>query len=84
MSGSGFSTSTKTEATAARLLQAASELMGSNKALAERLRMSQSMLIKYMAGMADVPPDVVLRTVDILLEQRESRAGTSDVSDLPA
>ena len=59
--------------TAARLLRAASDMVGGNKALSERLKVSQAMLIKYMAGGAEVPPALVLGAVDILLAEREPR-----------
>lgn len=72
MTRDGFTNSTRPEQTAARLLRAASDMLGSNKLLAERLGISQSMLIKYMAGMTEVPPAVVLRCSDMLLEERNS------------
>jgi hypothetical protein len=72
MTRGGLTNTPKPEATATRLLRAASDMLGSNKLLAERLGISQSMLIKYMAGMSDVPPAVVLRCSDMLLEERKS------------
>ena len=61
------------EPTAARLLQAAADALGGNKALSERLKVSQAMLIKYMTAGTEVPPALVLGAVDILLAEREAR-----------
>ena len=64
--------SARPDATDAQLLRAALELLGSNKLLSERLEVAQSLLIRYMSGLSDVPTDVTLRTVDLLMELRRS------------
>ena len=61
------------DSTAARLLRAAADMVGGNKALSARLKVSQAMLIKYMAGGTEVPAALVLGAVDILLAEREPR-----------
>jgi len=66
----------KTESTdtPARLLRAASELVGGHDQLARRLNMSSVLLRRYMSGRDELPPPLLLRTVDLLLEEREARA----------
>jgi hypothetical protein len=56
----------------ARLLQAACELVGGEEQLAKRLSMSRAMLRRYIAGRSELPPHLLLRTVDLLLEEREA------------
>ena len=54
-----------------RLLQAAAELFGSEEALAHRLGIPQARLARYMAGRSALPPDVLLRIVDLLQQERD-------------
>jgi hypothetical protein len=68
-----MNTTARPDTTDAQLLRAAFELLGSNKLLSERLDVAQSLLIRYMTGLSDVPTDVVLRTVDLLIELRREK-----------
>ncbi|MGQ0545723.1 MAG: hypothetical protein ACT4P3_10365 [Betaproteobacteria bacterium] len=56
--------------TTVRLLQAAAEVAGGNKALAERLGISETLLSKFMADLVELPDPLLLRAVDIILEDR--------------
>jgi hypothetical protein len=77
MSNPGVTKSKGQEMTSATLLRAASELIGSNKVLAERLGTTQSLLIKYMTGRdEDVPRDIVLKAIDLLMEERAAQSDT--------
>lgn len=58
-------------ADAARLLQAASELVGGPARAAERFGMTEALLGKYLSGQYELPPQVLLWAVDII-EERES------------
>ena len=55
----------------AKLLQAASEMVGGDQALAQRLGIDQSLLSRLMAGEQAMPEQVLLRTVDIIMEHHE-------------
>lgn len=56
--------------TTVKLLQAASEVVGGSKALAERLGVSETLLAKFMANTVELPDPLLLRAVDIILEDR--------------
>jgi len=60
-------------ATTQRILQAACEIAGGAEALAARLGISEPMLRKYLSGAFPVPDPLLLRTMDIVLADRESR-----------
>jgi hypothetical protein len=60
--------------TAGRLLQAAGELAGGEEALAARLGMHVLLLRRYMAGHRELPEHLLVKTVDLLLEEREGRS----------
>jgi hypothetical protein len=60
-------------ATSVLLLQAASEVVGGNRALAARLGIGETLLAKFMGNGCDLPDPLLLRTVDIILEQRHPR-----------
>jgi hypothetical protein len=60
--------------TKSRLLHAACELAGGSAALAARLGVSEAMLRKYMSGVFSMPDNLLLRAVDLLLEEREQSA----------
>jgi hypothetical protein len=60
-------------ATSARLLQAASEVLGGNRMLAGRLGISETLLAKFMADERELPDPLLLRAVDLILADRESR-----------
>jgi hypothetical protein len=59
--------------TSAKLLQAAAEIVGGNRALAERLGVSHSLLLKFVADTVELPDPLLLAAVDIILADR--RAG---------
>lgn len=59
--------------TTARLLRTASELVGGNKALAERLGVSETLLSRFIADSYELPDPLLLRAVDIILADRQSR-----------
>ena len=59
--------------TSVRMLEAASEIVGGNEALAERLGIRQRLLAAYMEGRRQLPDSLLLRAVDIILEERQSR-----------
>lgn len=58
--------------TATRLLHAAAELLGGEEALARRLGLGASLLERFMSGQKELPAELILRTVDILLEATDS------------
>ncbi|HYR33147.1 MAG TPA: hypothetical protein VEQ87_02535 [Burkholderiales bacterium] len=60
-------------ATTAKLLQAAAEIAGGRKALAERLGITETLLAKFMADNPALPDPLVLFAVDIILSDRKSR-----------
>jgi hypothetical protein len=60
-------------ATTVRLLKAASEIVGGDKALADRLGIGEAHLARFMADSRELPDPLVLRTVDIILADRQSR-----------
>jgi hypothetical protein len=59
--------------TTIQMLQAASELLGGPKALAEHLEISETMLGLYMKDRTPLPDALLLRTVDIILAHRATR-----------
>lgn len=59
--------------TSVKILQAASEIMGSNEALAERLGIGLYALTMYFEGRRHLPDSLLLRVVDVILEDRHSR-----------
>jgi hypothetical protein len=60
-------------ATTVRLLHAASEIVGGDKALAERLGIGKTLLSKLLADTLELPDPLLLRAVDIILADRQSR-----------
>jgi hypothetical protein len=60
-------------ATTVRLLQAASEISGGNRALARRLGISEALLSRFMADLPELPDPLLLRAVDIILADRYAR-----------
>ena len=58
--------------TSAKLLQAAAEIVGGNRALAERLGVSHSLLMKFIADIVELPDPLLLRAVDIILADRRA------------
>lgn len=59
-------------ATTVRLLKAASEIAGGDRALAERLGVSEALLGKFLADSLQLPDPVLLRAVDIILADRQA------------
>ena len=60
-------------ATTVKLLLAASEIAGSSKDLAERLGVGEVLLADFMADRLELPDSLLLRAVDIILEDRQAR-----------
>jgi hypothetical protein len=60
-------------ATTVRLLKAAAEIVGGDRALANRLGIDKALLSRFMADSRDLPDPLVLRTVDIILADRQHR-----------
>jgi hypothetical protein len=56
-----------------QLLRAAAEIVGGNEALAGRLGIGERVLAKYMADGCELPDLLLLRAVDIILADRQSR-----------
>jgi hypothetical protein len=57
--------------TTVALLRAASEIAGGEKALAECLGVSETMLAKFMADSFELPDLLLLRAVDLILANRQ-------------
>lgn len=62
-------------ATTVKLLQAASEIVGGNKALAMHLLIGEALLARFMEDSRPSPDALLLRAVDIILADRVSRTG---------
>jgi hypothetical protein len=79
-----FQTSPKSAGTTApRLLRAAADLLAGDQALAERLGIRPALLARFMSGQKELPPELLLRTVDILLEAAESADPLPGASSSP-
>jgi hypothetical protein len=63
----------KVSTTTVRLLQAAAEIAGSNRALAQSLGISEALLARFMTDSRELPDALLLRAVDVILEDRRSR-----------
>jgi hypothetical protein len=63
-------------ATTVRLLRAAAEVAGGPQALAARLNISEKLLGMFIADRSELPDVLLLRAVDIILEDRQSRPAT--------
>ena len=59
--------------TSARILQTASEIVGGNEALAERLGIGLRALGMFMQNRRHLPDSLLLRVLDIILDDRQSR-----------
>lgn len=59
--------------TKVELLRAACAAAGGARPLADRLGVSEPILRKYMAGSFPLPDFLLLRAVDVLLEEREGQ-----------
>jgi DNA-binding transcriptional regulator YdaS (Cro superfamily) len=60
-------------ATSVKLLQAAAEIVGGTRALARRLGISEALLSRFMSNRRELPDALLLRAVDVILEDVESR-----------
>ncbi len=60
-------------ATTVSLLRVAAEIVGGTRALAEELDIGETLLSKYMADSPPLPDLLLLRAVDIILADRQSR-----------
>lgn len=58
--------------TTVKLLAAAAEIVGGNGALAGRLGIGEKLLSAYMVDMRQLPDPILLRAVDIILQDRQS------------
>jgi hypothetical protein len=69
--------------TSIKILQAAVEITGSNEALAERLGIGLHALMMYMEDRRHLPDPLLLRVVDVILEDRQSRIPLAGQPALP-
>ena len=60
-------------ATSVKLLKAAAEVAGGNGLLAAQLGVSEKLLVIFMADQRELPDPLLLRAVDIILADRQSR-----------
>ena len=58
-----------------KLLRAASEVVGGNRALAERLGITETLLTKFMADTLALPDPLLLRAVDVIYAERQGSVG---------
>jgi len=66
-----------------RLLQTASDLLGSREALAHRLGIGESTLMRFLEGTWEVPDALLLQIVDIIFAEGTKRSCNDPVSVLP-
>ncbi len=60
-------------ATTVQLLQVASEIVGGDAALARHLGIGETLLARFMDDSRELPDALLLRAVDIILTDRQSR-----------
>jgi hypothetical protein len=58
-----------------RLLRAAADVVGGEKALARELGISEKLLSRFMADFISLPDPLFLRAVDIVLDRQQSELG---------
>lgn len=58
--------------TTVQLLQAACEVAGGRRALAQRLGIGETLLSRFMDGARALPDGLLLRAVDIILADRQA------------
>jgi hypothetical protein len=58
-----------------RLLRAAADVVGGEKALARELGISEKLLSRFMADFISLPDPLFLRVVDIILDHQQSELG---------
>ena len=59
--------------TTVKLLRAASEILGGDRALARHLGIGEVLLSRFMADLRELPDPLLLRAVDIILADRQAR-----------
>src|SRR5258706_2712082 len=62
---------TGVSATSVKLLRAASEIVGGDSTLADRLGISEMTLSVYMTDSRELPDQLLLRALDIILAERQ-------------
>ena len=62
------------------LLKAASALSGGDHALARRLGIGETLLAKFMGGVVELPDGLLLRAVDIVLDNRRDLTAGASIS----
>jgi DNA-binding transcriptional regulator YdaS (Cro superfamily) len=67
--------------TSVNVLKAAADIVGGSKELAERLGIGERLLVRFMEGRRAVPDGVLLRAVDIVLQERQARTSKLEVRD---
>jgi hypothetical protein len=67
-----------------RLLQAAAEVVGGEKALAKELGISEKLLSRFMTDFISLPDPLFLRAVDIVLDRQQSELGLRVMSASPS
>jgi len=60
-------------ATTVKLLQAASEIAGGERALAAEIGISAALLARFMQDSRPLPDRLLLKAVDLILADRQSR-----------
>ena len=70
-------------AAGAKLLQAATDVLGSEAALAECLGIEAWLLRSYLRDTRELPDALLLRVVDVLLADRLSQSRPADLRDVP-
>jgi hypothetical protein len=58
-----------------KLLRAAADVVGGEKALARELGISEKLLSRFMADFISLPDPLFLRAVDIVLDRQQSELG---------
>jgi hypothetical protein len=58
-------------ASSVKMLKTASEILGGDSALARHLGVSQTILCLYLADTRPLPDALLLRAVDVILEDRQ-------------
>jgi hypothetical protein len=67
-----------------RLLQAAADVVGGEKALARELGISEKLLSRFMTDFISLPDPLFLRAVDIVLDRQQSELGLRVMSASPS
>jgi DNA-binding transcriptional regulator YdaS (Cro superfamily) len=67
-----------------RALQKAVEIAGGRRALAGQLGVNAADIEKWMSGNAEVPRDVFLRLVELIIDELTPDADASESGDPPA